>query len=219
MAERAARAVAGADDGAGSHQLASRPARERGETRRARRRRRRIRVLGRRCRASGCRGRRPAEQREGLREAARYYERALDLLGDSDPVRSLELRQPLGRTYAQLGELRQADEELGAVATDALALGRPDVRGAALVGLGNIDHRQGRPSDARRRLMEARELGLAAGDRSLQVRAAFCLAAVRADYEAGGVGAADDLRHAVAIAEEIDDRALRVEGHLRLGFL
>ncbi|MEN3342674.1 MAG: hypothetical protein V7644_2078 [Actinomycetota bacterium] len=160
-----------------------------------------------------------AEQREGLREAARYYERALDLLGDSDRTRSLELRQPLARAHAQLGELHLAGEELVSVAWDARELGRPDVRGAALVALGNIDHRQGRPSDARRRLVEARELALAAGDRALQVRAAFGLAAVRADYEAEGVGAVDDLRHAVGVAEEIDARALRVEGHLRLGFL
>jgi tetratricopeptide (TPR) repeat protein len=88
----------------------------------------------------------------------------------------------------------------------------------ALVTLGNIGHRQSRPSEARRRLTEARKLARESGDRSSQIGAAFGLAAVRADYDGESEQAARDLRDAITSAEELDDRALRVEGHLRLGF-
>jgi class 3 adenylate cyclase/tetratricopeptide (TPR) repeat protein len=162
---------------------------------------------------------RRAEQREGMGEAVRYYERALDLLGEDYPEQSLELRLPLARAHGALGELGLAGEQLDAVAADAVAFERSDLRSMALITLGNIDHRQGRPSDARGRLSEAATLARQTGDRSLQVRATFGLAAVRADYEGDAPSAADDLRQAVSVAEEMDDRALRLEGHLRLGFL
>ncbi|MDX6490535.1 MAG: hypothetical protein QOD43_780, partial [Gaiellaceae bacterium] len=160
-----------------------------------------------------------AQRREGLREAGRYYDRALALLGDGFRDRSLELRLARARTRTYLGELQQASEELAQAAEEALSLDRPDLRCTALVTLGNIDHRQSRPSQARRRLAEAQALAVKSGDRSLQVRAAFGLAAVRADHEGEAEAAVEDLRRAVRVAEEMDDRALRVEGHLRLGFL
>ena len=160
-----------------------------------------------------------SQRREGWREAERYYERALRLVGDSLPETALELRYARARTRAGLGALSQAWEELGDVAENATSLARSDVRCIALVTMGNIDHRQGRPTDARRRLTEATELAAQVGDRSLQIRAALGLAAVKADYESECEEAADDLRHAISVAEEIDDRALRVEGHLRLAFL
>ena len=89
-----------------------------------------------------------AERREGLREAVRYYERALDLLGSEYPERSLELQLPLARAHAALGELQQACDQLESIAADALEAPRPDLRSFALTTLGNIDHRQGRASDA-----------------------------------------------------------------------
>lgn len=118
-----------------------------------------------------------------------------------------------------LGALREACEELVRVADDALGRARPDVRCTALVTLANIDQRQGRPADARERLREARDLAAAIGDRTLEVRAAFSFAALRADFDGAVAEAVESLRQAVAWAEEMDDRALRVEGHLRLGFL
>jgi class 3 adenylate cyclase/tetratricopeptide (TPR) repeat protein len=160
-----------------------------------------------------------AQRREGLREAGRYYERALALLGDKYPEQSLELRLSLARARAGLGEVREVSQELMDVAEEALSLDRPDLRCLALLTLGNIDHMQSRASDARRRLTEAQALALQSGDRSLQVKAAFSLAAVRADFDGDTEEAADDLRAAVRVAEEMEDRALRVEGHLRLGFL
>ncbi|MGB2874282.1 MAG: AAA family ATPase [Gaiellaceae bacterium] len=160
-----------------------------------------------------------AQRREGYREAGRYYERALALLGDDHQERALELRLPLARTRAALGELRQASEELAEVAAEARSAERPDLRCMALLTLGNIDHRQSRASEARNRLTEAQALALQSGDRSLQVRAAYSLATIRADFDGQAEEAADDLRAAVSVAEEMEDRTLAVEGHLRLGFL
>ena len=160
-----------------------------------------------------------AQRREGLREAGRYYDRALALLGDRFPERSLELQLARARTRTYLGELQQASEELVETAEKALSLDRPDLRCRALVTLGNIDHRQSRPSQARRRLTEAQSLAVESGDRSLQVHATFGLAAVRADHEGEAEAAVRGIRRALSVADEMDDRALRVEGHLRLGFL
>ena len=53
-----------------------------------------------------------AEQREGLREARRYYTRAIEVLGDGFPETTLELRLRRAITMAELGELRQAYDEL-----------------------------------------------------------------------------------------------------------
>ena len=160
-----------------------------------------------------------AQRREGLREARRYYDRALALLGEGFRERSLELRLARARTRTYLGELQQASKELAELADEALSLDRPDLRCTALLTLGNIDHRQSRPSEARRRLTEAQALAVQSGDRSLQVQATFGLAAVRADHEGEAEEAVEDLRRAVSVAEEMDHRALRVEGYLRLGFL
>jgi class 3 adenylate cyclase/tetratricopeptide (TPR) repeat protein len=160
-----------------------------------------------------------AQRREGLREAGRYYERALALLGDTYPEQSVELRLPLARARAGLGEVREASQELIAVAEEALTVDRPDLRCVALLTLGNIDHMESRASEARDRLTEAQALALQSSDRSLQVRAAYSLAAVRADFDGETEVAAHDLRAAVSVAEEMEDRTLRVEGHLRLGFL
>src|SRR2546430_5746224 len=160
-----------------------------------------------------------AERREGLREARRYCERALALLGEDYPEESVELRVRLERARARLGEVREACRELAAVAEDALAVGRPDLRCLALLTLGNIDHMESRVSETRDRLTEAQVVALQSGDLSLQVRAAYSLSAVRGDYEGKTDEAIEDLRSAVSVAEEMDDRTLRVEGHLRLGFL
>jgi class 3 adenylate cyclase/tetratricopeptide (TPR) repeat protein len=155
-------------------------------------------------------------RREGSSEAIRYYERALAVLGDRDPERALELRLALARAQAALGNVRESFEELAAVAAESAA--RPDLRCSALITLGNIDHRQGRPADGRERLVEAESLAETAGDPALRVRAAFGLAAVEGDYEAEADEAVARLRHAVSLAEEHGETALSIEGHLRLGF-
>jgi tetratricopeptide (TPR) repeat protein len=160
-----------------------------------------------------------AERREGLREAERYYTRALDLLGQDEAERATAIRVRRGVALRGLGELRDAAALLSQAADEAGALGRADLRCAALVALANIDAKQGRPADAKRRLTEATSLAEAVADPVLQIRAAFESSAVRAHFEGAIEPAIAELRAALRTAQVIEDRALLVEGHLRIGTL
>ncbi|MDX6435239.1 MAG: hypothetical protein QOK34_73 [Gaiellaceae bacterium] len=160
-----------------------------------------------------------AERHEGIREARRFYTRALALAGSEQRVFAVELRLKRARAAAQLGELRQACEELEQILDDAASTARPDVRCLALITLSNIDQRQGRATDARRRLEVARPLAEELQDRRLQVLGGFSAAALDADFAGDFPRAVAQLREAVAVAAEMGDTPLRVEAHLRLGFL
>ena len=157
-----------------------------------------------------------AERREGMREAARFYERALGIL-DEDDVRSLEIRLGYGRMLTALGDLRGARAELTRV-TDRAGEERPRLRCETLVALANLEQKRGLAADARRQLKEAEELAVQIGDRRLEVRAAYEAATLRADFDGAHEAAIEQVRGGLAIAERLGDRALRVEGHLRLGF-
>ena len=50
-----------------------------------------------------------AERREGIREADRYYARALELVGDDETEQTLELRLGRAGTLNKLGDLEAAD--------------------------------------------------------------------------------------------------------------
>ena len=156
-----------------------------------------------------------SERREGYREAERFYERALAVVGDQEPELLAATRLHRAGALVALGELARASEELAGVAEDGRRFERLDLRSAALVELGDIDQRQGRAAQARDRLLEATELAAEHGDRRLQIRAAFVLAGLRADFEGAYEEAAADLRRSVALAEELGDRGLLAEGHLR----
>ncbi len=160
-----------------------------------------------------------AERREGMREAARFYERALELPGESDPAARLELRLRHARALAALGQIAAAAEAARATAEEALRLERPDLRASALILDANLDLRRGRATEARRALGEAVELAEACGDRRLQLRAWFARAALLAEIEGDLEGAVTQLRLSLTLAEELDDRALHTEGRLRLGFV
>jgi class 3 adenylate cyclase/tetratricopeptide (TPR) repeat protein len=157
-----------------------------------------------------------AERREGYREAERFYARALDVVGHEEPELLAKTQLHHAGALVALGELARASEELVDVADHARQLGRLDLRAAALVELGDIDQRQGRAADARRRLDEATVLAADLGDRRLQVRAAFVFAGLRADFFGAYEEATADLRRSVALAEELGDRGLEAEGHLRI---
>jgi tetratricopeptide (TPR) repeat protein len=160
-----------------------------------------------------------AERREGLREAERYYARALALLGDGEAERATAIRVRRGIALRGLGELRDAAALLAQAAEEATALDRADLRCAALIALANIDAKQGRPADAKRRLAEATSLADAVADPVLGIRAAFESSAVRAHFEGAIDAAIAELKVALRTAEAIEDRALLVEGHLRVGTL
>ena len=127
-----------------------------------------------------------AERREGTREALRFYERALDIVGDEDGERAIELRLRRGRTLIGLGELKRANGELLAVADAAGSFGRSDLRCAALVALANIDYKHGRAAAARAHLTEAQAIVSEIGDPYLEVRAAYESAEVQSDLEGAG---------------------------------
>jgi class 3 adenylate cyclase/tetratricopeptide (TPR) repeat protein len=160
-----------------------------------------------------------AERREGIVEADRFYARALELMDGGLDERSSELRLRRSRTLTALGRLGDARRLLDAVMRDSRPLDRLDLRGAALVGLANIDLKQGRVSDARERLDEAQAIGADLADVRLQIRAAYELSSLRSDYAGEFEAAARGLTGAQNLAEGLGDRPLRVEGHLRMGTL
>jgi class 3 adenylate cyclase/tetratricopeptide (TPR) repeat protein len=156
-------------------------------------------------------------RREGNREADRFYERALDLVDGEHPQTAADLRLRRGRTLTQLGRMQDATEQLVEVAEVAPSLGRPDLRCGALVELGMIDQVQGRGADARRRLTDALALAPLVGDPRLEARASIELGEFRANFEGDMEAGIELLGRALKLADDVGDRALRVEGHLRLG--
>jgi len=160
-----------------------------------------------------------AERREGINEADRFYARALELVDEEEHETALDLRLRRCRTLVALGELREAGEQLLAVEADTAALGLVDLRCAALVALANVDRKQGRALEARRRLDEATALAAGSADRVLRIRATYELAGLRAWSEAAVDAALEQLRGGLALAEELDHRSLRIEGHMRMGGL
>jgi class 3 adenylate cyclase/tetratricopeptide (TPR) repeat protein len=160
-----------------------------------------------------------AERHEGLQEADRFYERALEIIGDEHPDTVVDVRLRRAKILSARGELRRATAELVEIAEESLAVGRPDLRCDALIALANVDQKQGRPADARRRLTEAEGLSFEIGDQRLRIRSGYEYAELRADFDGEDEAAVDDLRHSLEIATKLDDRALRIEGHLRIGIL
>src|SRR5215213_8055785 len=159
---------------------------------------------------------RRAERRESLREGHRYYSRALAVLDGQHPELEVELRLRRGDILMMLGELREAGGELEWVAEAASGLGRTDVECEASLLLGDIDQRQGRAADAHTRLAAAETLAVSTADLCLQSKVSFVLAALIADFEGQHDEARKRLRSGIAAARDIDDVALRAEGHLRL---
>jgi tetratricopeptide (TPR) repeat protein len=158
-----------------------------------------------------------AEAHEGMREAERFYARALDVVEEGTAA-AIELRVRHAMVLQVLGQTQKALELLEPISEEARGAGRLDLTCEVLITLALIDHRQGRFSEARERMEEALRLAVETGDRTREIRAISALASVK-----GAIGAADealeDLAKAISIAEEIDHRGLRGEAHLRMGFL
>jgi class 3 adenylate cyclase/tetratricopeptide (TPR) repeat protein len=159
-----------------------------------------------------------AERREGMAEAERFYTRALALVEDGSPT-AIELSLRHAQTLAALGELDRAAAQLAEVERAAAEAQLGDIRCGALLALVSIDRKQGRGAQSRRDLSTAEALASRSRDMRLRVRAGFERAQAGAWFEGTAKSALGDLRRALALAEEIDDRALRIEGHLRLGML
>jgi class 3 adenylate cyclase/tetratricopeptide (TPR) repeat protein len=159
---------------------------------------------------------RRAERRESLREAHRYYTRALDVLGDTDAGLQLELQLRRGDISMMLGQLKEASEELEGVALAARQVRRGEIECEALLLLGDVEQRQGHGAEARRRMAEAEALANELGEPLLRTKVSFPLSALVADFDGDYDGAAELLRTGISIAEETGDRPLLAEGHLRL---
>jgi class 3 adenylate cyclase/tetratricopeptide (TPR) repeat protein len=158
-----------------------------------------------------------AERRESLREAHRYYTRALDVLGGEAEELRIELRVRRADMAMQLGELKEATEELLEVAEQASELDRAEVEAEALLLLGDIDQRQGRPTDAHSRLLKAEELAGSTDDARLRTRVAFVMNTFVVDHVGEELDQPiENLRAAIAMAEKMGDHALAAEGHLRI---
>ena len=156
--------------------------------------------------------------REGVREANRYYARAL-ALDPADDAERLSIRLRHAATLATLGDLTGASDELGDVAAAARSLGRDDLLCESLTRLGNVAMKQGRASDARAALAEASSLADALDDDRLGVRAKYELSALRADFDGDVESATGLLTDGLLRAESVGDTGAMLEGHLRLGMV
>ena len=119
---------------------------------------------------------------------------------------------------AALGRLEEATERFDAVASEAASFGRADLRGAALVGLGNALQKQGRGAGALLPLADAKAIAEETGDTRLQVQTLFELAQANRDFHGELDVAVEQLAQALELAATLDDRPLLAEGELRLGF-
>ena len=160
-----------------------------------------------------------AERREGFREADAFYERALALIGGTDGEVELELHLKRARIQAAVGDLGNAHERLREVCRAAESSGRLDLRCAALIALANVNTKQGRAAESRRNLTDAVASAAEIGDRALQVRALYEFGYFAAWFEGASEAGIAQVRDALAIAEALDDRSLRIEGHMRIGTL
>jgi class 3 adenylate cyclase/tetratricopeptide (TPR) repeat protein len=159
-----------------------------------------------------------AEAREGVQEADRFYERALDIVGTRLPETATELSFRRARTRTVLGALDEATVlfEEGARAADQLK--RTDLVCEALLRLSELDLARGTLDDGKRRALEATRLATALDEPSLVARTAFRtsqLAQIDGDLD----GAVAALEEALVIAGRIGDEGLLEQGELRLGTL
>ena len=157
-----------------------------------------------------------AEHREGLREAHRFYSRALELIPVDELPTLLDLRLRRARASVGLGELRTAEEELKSVAGGAGELGLDALRCEALVTLGNVVAKQGQAARAQTLLADAEDLAQSLGDRRLTIRASLESAWWEAFF-GGGEAPIAKLRSALELAEADRELMLQIEGLLRIG--
>ena len=158
-----------------------------------------------------------AKRRDGVREADRFYARALEIAGDEYPELSAELRFGRARAQDALGDPRGARAGYEQAAETALELGLRELRCAVLLALANSDNRQGQAAEARRRLAEVETLIAELSAPPLQIRFRFESANVRSWFEADPDGAAAMLREAQGLADTLGDTSLKIEARMRLG--
>ena len=160
-----------------------------------------------------------AEHREGLREAHRFYTRALDLVPAENRATAVELRLRDARALVGLGDLRTAEDELERVIGESEELGLAATRCEALIALANVTVKQGAASRARDLLDEAEQLAERLDDRRLAIRAAFESAWWDAWFGGEFEGPVERLRETVALSDAEGESVLGIEGFLRIGVM
>ncbi len=158
-----------------------------------------------------------AERREGLREAHRFYSRALELIPDGELPTLLDLRLRRARATVGLGELRVAAEELESIAREAGDLGLNAIRCDALITLGNVVAKQGQAAYAQTLLADAEELATRIGDRRLTIKASLESAWWQAFFGGGDEQPIEKLQSSLELAEADHELILQIEGLLRIG--
>jgi class 3 adenylate cyclase/tetratricopeptide (TPR) repeat protein len=158
-----------------------------------------------------------AEQREGIREADRFYERALALV-DAEEDKALELRFRRARLLAVLADHKAAERDLGPVLEAATARNLDRLRTECLLALANVERKQGKANDARARLVEASVISERIGAERLRLRAALENAGILGWFDGDIEAALSTQREAVLGADRLGERSLQVEARLRLGY-
>jgi tetratricopeptide (TPR) repeat protein len=115
--------------------------------------------------------------------------------------------------------VQQAVDLVGPVVDEAKRIDRLDLAAEAVISQCHVAYRQGRADDVRERSVELGRLVADVPDLRLQLRTRFVLANVEGDIQGNADKALEHLREGIAIAQEIDDLPLLVEGHLRTGFI
>ncbi len=160
-----------------------------------------------------------ATSHEGAHEAVRFFERGLALIGDSYPETAIELRLQLSRNLTAIGRYDDACAAQERVADDALALSRPDVRVRALISLVETDIIMGRVTEAKARVEEAERIARELDDLAIRIRTMWQRAVLDELFDGAPVKAEENLRGALALAEEIGDAELTLTLQVRLGAL
>jgi len=160
-----------------------------------------------------------ATSHEGAREAVRFFERALVLLEDDYPETAIELRLQMSRNLTAIGRYDDAYAEQQRVADEASALSRPDVRVRALLSQTETDIVMGRVAEAKEHVTEAERIGRASDDLGIRIRTMWQRAVLDELFDGQPTAAEENLRGALALAEEVDDRELTLTLQMRLGAL
>ncbi len=160
-----------------------------------------------------------SEGHEGFREAGRYYDRAVGLLGSGYPETSIQLRFDRARMSTLLGRIEPAHAEFSEVVRQAREFGRPDLGARALLEVVDAEIALGRIADARVHLGEAEDTVAQASEPDYAIRLAFIRGLVKGSVDGSVNEAERELRGASELAEELGNQAMRIMAELRLGML
>ena len=160
-----------------------------------------------------------AEHREGLREAHRFYSRALALVPEDDHAAALGLRLRAARAYVGLGQLGEAGKELKDVVEEAGRFDFDSIRCDALLTLGNVAWKQGGAAEAEHALAEAEALAWRIDNRRLAIKAAFESAWAENWFGGEVEGPVKKLRASLTLAAAEGDISIEIEGLLRLAMM